>query len=338
MKTKKLTILILYAVTVFTLIALQACKENTTRVLPPVSGKAGEIAVVSTRAQWEAEPGTTIRSILAAEYPYLPQREPAYTLFNVPHKSFNKIFQVHRNILNIVISDTITTDGIRVSRDVWAKPQIMLSIYARDEESASKLISENAEILLSNYENAERDRVIRNAKNHTNPTLKKYVVAVMGGSPDFPRDYTEKMHTSNFFWISYETSYTNQGIFVYKFPYQGEWQLTPEYLVARRDEFLRENVPATSENSYMITHPTVAPGFAVKEFNGLKFIEMRGLWDTHNDFMGGPFVSHTYISPDNKNVVVIEGFVYAPKYEKRNYLRQVEYIISSFEWANKEQL
>ncbi|NLX40719.1 MAG: DUF4837 family protein [Bacteroidales bacterium] len=336
MKMNKLTTLILYVMAAFVFTVLTSCDDQPGRILPPASGKAGEIAVISPRSHWEAEPGTTIRSFLAAEYAHLPQKEPTYTLFNVPPKSFNKVFQVHRNLLNIIISDTVSNNRIGVSRDVWAKSQIMISVYAKDEESSAKLISDNADKILSYYENAERNRVIQNAKNHANPTLKKYVTTLIGGSPYFPRDYTEKMHTNNFIWISYETSYTNQGIFVYTFPYQGEWQLTPEYLVARRDEFLKENVPATSENSYMITHPTAKPGFVVKEYNDLQFIEMRGLWDTHNDFMGGPFVSHTYVSPDNKNVVVIEGFVYAPKYEKRNYLRQVEYIISSFEWGKEE--
>jgi len=336
MKRKNLTTLTLYVMTAFALTALHSCKGEPGKILPPASGKAGEIAVISPRVHWEAEPGTTIRSILAAEFAYLPQREPTYTLFNVPPKSFNKVFQVHRNLLNIVISDTVSSNRMGISRDIWAKSQIMVSVYAKDAESAAKIIGENAEKLLSNYETAERNRVINNARNHANPTLKKFVTAVVGGSPDFPRDFTEKMHTNNFFWISYETSYTNQGIFVYTFPYQGEWQLTTEYLVAKRNEFLKENVPATAENSYMITHPTVTPGFAIKEYNGLNFIEMRGLWDTQNDFMGGPFVSHTYVSPDNKNIVVLEGFVYAPKYEKRNYLRQVEYIISSFEWSKGE--
>ena len=34
--------------------------------------------------------------------------------------------------------------------------------------------------------------------------------------------------------------------------------------------------------------------------------------------------------------IVLQGFVYAPKYDKRHYLRQVESIIYSFEWAKNE--
>jgi len=33
--------------------------------------------------------------------------------------------------------------------------------------------------------------------------------------------------------------------------------------------------------------------------------------------------------------VVLEAFVYAPRYPKRNYLRQVESIIYSFEWQKE---
>ena len=56
----------------------------------------------------------------------------------------------------------------------------------------------------------------------------------------------------------------------------------------------------------------------------------------HNDFMGGPFVSHSFYSQNGKEIIVVEAFVYAPKYDKRQYLRQVESIIYSFEWEGAE--
>ena len=48
--------------------------------------------------------------------------------------------------------------------------------------------------------------------------------------------------------------------------------------------------------------------------------------------MGGPFVSHSFYSPDGSEIYVIEAFLYAPKYDKRQYLRQVESLLYSFEW------
>ena len=51
---------------------------------------------------------------------------------------------------------------------------------------------------------------------------------------------------------------------------------------------------------------------------------MRGLWKVVGDMMGGPFVSHIRLDEQNQRIVVVEGFVYAPETNKRNYIRRLE--------------
>ena len=69
---------------------MAGCKSaEGEKTLPGVSGKAGEVAVVCSKVEWEGEPGTTLRAILSDEMPYLPQVEPLYDLFNVPPQAFN---------------------------------------------------------------------------------------------------------------------------------------------------------------------------------------------------------------------------------------------------------
>ena len=60
---------------------------------------------------------------------------------------------------------------------------------------------------------------------------------------------------------------------------------------------------------------------------------MRGYWEVYGDYMGGPFVSHSFYSRDGKSIITLDSFVYAPKYDKRHYLRQVEALLYSFEWV-----
>ena len=38
---------------------------------------------------------------------------------------------------------------------------------------------------------------------------------------------------------------------------------------------------------------------------------------------------------DGKDVIVLEAWVYAAKFDKRQYLRQVEALLYSFEWDKK---
>ncbi len=68
------------------------------------------------------------------------------------------------------------------------------------------------------------------------------------------------------------------------------------------------------------------------KYKGRDFAQVRGMWEVQNDFMGGPFVSHSFYSPDGSEIFVAEAWVYAPKFDKRQYLRQVESLLYSWEW------
>ena len=304
-------------------------KDKSATLLPSITGKAGEVEIVSSKARWESEVGNAIRTVLQGEYPFTPQKEPRYRIYNVPPEGFVNFFRSHRNILYVHIADTCA-QKVMVSKDVWASPQTMVTVYAPDEQSAIELILAKEEYICETFEDAERERVIINAKKFENPGLGQAVRNIYGGAPYFPSSYTLKKQADDFMWISYETTYTTQGIFIYKFPYTGEEQFTREALVAKRNEVMKENVPGSLEGSYMITNPVITPGYWNKSYKGRDFTEIRSLWETQNDYMGGPFISDAFRSADGKDVIVIEGFVYAPKYDKRDYLRQLEAIIYSW--------
>ena len=311
------------------LLAASCTQEKKSQILPAISGKAGEVEIVSSKAVWESEAGNAVRTVLQAEYPYTPQKESKYRIYNVPPEGFVNVFRLHRNILYLHIADTCT-QKLAISKNVWAEPQTMITVYAPDEASAAELILKQDAKICETFEDAERERVIYNARKFENASLADAVRSQFGGSPFFPSSYTMKKRTDDFVWISYETTYTTQGIFIYRFPYKGVEQFTAEALVAKRNEVMKENVPGSLDGSYMITNPVIKPGYYQKNYKGRDFTEIRSLWETQNDYMGGPFISDAFRSSDDKDVIVIEGFVYAPKYDKRDYLRQVEALIYSW--------
>jgi hypothetical protein len=45
--------------------------------------------------------------------------------------------------------------------------------------------------------------------------------------------------------------------------------------------------------------------------------------------MGGPYVNYMIEDKKNNRIIVLEGFVYAPRLEKRNYLFALEAILKS---------
>ena len=333
---KRLLTYLFLAIAAISLISCSEAKRKQA-LLPNISGKAGEVIVVIDKGQWEGAVGTTLRDSLACDCPFLPQKEPLYTLVDLAPSGFTQMFQLHRNIIIVNIKSDVTEPGILYRNDVWARPQCVIRINAADSETAVQIIKENSQKIVAYLEQAERDRVIANAKRYEELSISPVITEMVGGAPHFPSGYKIKKKTDNFIWVEYNPQYVTQGVFVFKYPVEeGEQMMDLDNIIRNSNEIMKNNVPGMFDNTYMMISDFARPSIEYKKYKGLEFAEIRGFWEVYNDFMGGPFVSHVFYSQDGKEVIVLQGFVYAPKYDKRHYLRQVESIIYSFEWAKIE--
>lgn len=303
------------------------------RVLPSVSGKAGEVLVVIDKSLWEAELGEAVRETLGGECPWLAVSEPRYTLANVAPGGFADMFKVHRNILIFNINPQVQEAGLKHVRDVWSSPQCVLQISAADAAEAEGVLRKNLDIMLSTIEQAERDRVISGCIRYEDRNIGPQVTEIFGGSPHFPNGYKMKKRTEDFIWIADEKQYTMQGVFIYSFPATGSQEdLSGENIISHRNAALKANVPGMFEGTYMTTAEFFEPRTEYIKYRKREIAQTRGYWEVKNDFMGGPFVNHSFYSTDGSRIISVDAFVYAPKYDKRQYLRQVESIIYSWEW------
>ncbi len=330
----------LFKVFVFaaSVVAAVSCKSSGKALLPNVSGRAGEVVVVMDKANWEGNLGNEARGILARDCEFLPQREPLYSLVNISPNAFTDMFKYHRNIVMINIDTTVRKQGVVYRTDVWARPQCVVQLNANSADSAMVVLNRQGEFIAGAIEQAERNRVIANTLLYEEPGLSAVVDKMIGGKVHFPMGYKLRKQTDDFIWIADEKQYTTQGVFIYKYPATDPQPFTEEKIIARRDRFLKAYVPGMFDNTYMMTSQYVTPGVKFLKYHNRDFVETRGLWEVYNDFMGGPFVSHSFYSRDGKEIIVLEAWVYAAKYDKRQYLRQVESLLYSFEWDKEENV
>ena len=316
----------------FALLALSllGCK-STPALLPTVSGKAGEVLVVIEKNDWDSQLGESVRGVLADEYPFLPVQEARYSVSNVSHGGFIEMFQVHRNIVFFDINPQAASTGVKFIKDKWATPQCLVLVSAHTAEMADSLFRDKAELIIETIEQAERERVITNTRKYENKNVYPAVSKVFGGSVHVPSGYKLAKITDDFAWIQDKKQYTTQGIFVYRYPV-GKDDFTMENLVKNRNRMLKANVPGMFEGTYMVTGTYWTPQTRYLKYKGRDFAETHGMWEVEGDFMGGPFVSHAFYSPDGKYIVVAEAWVYAPKFDKRQYLRQTESLLYTWEW------
>lgn len=313
------------------------CKTNTKALLPNVSGKVGEVIIAMDKENWEGDLGTEVRNVLGGDTPYLAQREPLFTLVNISPSGFADLFKIHRNIVFFDISPEVQTPGVVYRADIWARPQCVIQLSATDSASMLEIFKENSATILNALEQAERDRIIANSKLYEEGSIAVEVRKMVGGSPHFPSGYKLRKATDNFMWISDDKQYSIQGVFVYKYPAAESENFTEENIIAHRNAILKDNVPGMFDNTWMTTSTFITPTVEFIRYRGRQFAQTRGFWEVQNDFMGGPFVSHSFYSQDGKDIIVLDAWVYAPRYDKRQYLRQVESIIYSFEWDDSSK-
>ena len=241
------------------------------------------------------------------------------------------MFQVHRNIVFFDINPQAATTGVKFLKDKWATPQCVILVSAHTAGMADSLFLSNADMIVEAIEQAERERVITNTRKYENTSVYPAVAKVFGGSVHVPSGYKLAKITDDFAWIQDKKQYTTQGIFVYRYPV-GKDDFTMENLVKNRNRMLKANVPGMFEGTYMVTGTYWTPQTRYLKYKGRDFAETHGMWEVEGDFMGGPFVSHAFYSPDGKYIVVAEAWVYAPKFDKRQYLRQTESLLYTWEW------
>lgn len=313
-----------------------SCDDARKSLLPQVSGKEGEVLVVTNRGDWNGTLGGIIRDSLSQPYPYLLNPEPTFDVSFVPNSSFTDIFRTHRNIFIVNVDPKVTEPGVIYKHDQWAAPQCVIKLNAASSEEAADLFREKCSTIMTFIEQSARDCAIINNRKYEERSFVAQVKKMAGGAPNFPFGYSLKKGTDDFIWISQESQYVIQDVLIFKYPIvEGVDMMDPQNLKNDINEMLMKNVPGPIENSYMMITPGFEPYIGYKKYKDNHFAEIKGLWETYNEFMGGTFTAHAYYSPNGTEMVVIFGFVYTPKYDKRTYMRQLEAILYSFTW-NKE--
>ncbi len=312
------------------ILSLSSCVNNGGgggSMLPNVSGSTGEVVIVLDKAKWEGQLGDKVREVLAAPVDGLPQSEPTFTLSNVTPSAFGKIYMTHRNVIFFDEKPGLTEAKATFRNNVYASTQIMINIEGPDDQSLMKLLDEQGQNIIDKINIAERDRWIAYYKRSINtPTFNalkdehKMILYI-------PTNYVMDVDEKGFLWFSYETPITTQAVLVHYFDYNGENYFNEDSIKAIRNQLTRAKVKGPVDGTWMKIEDRVPVSYKTFNFRGRNYAEMKGLWTLENGYMGGPFVTLVTKDEVNNRLVMIDGFVYAPKDEKRELIRQVEAIL-----------
>ena len=304
------------------LVIMGACSSGP--VMRNATGFAYEIVVTMDKADWDAPAGKAIKAELTSDIPGLPQAEPAFKITYVTPDQFNGLLTYVRNVLIVRIDKSqYTKVSLNYENNRWAKGQVVMTLTAPDDAAILEYVKAHPRNIVEFFTKCERNRTIGQLEKEHSPVVMDHVKDRFNVMLSAPANMTYFRDTTGFFWASNNANTGRTDIVVYDFPYKDADTFTADYLIAKRDSVMKLNMPGTFPGSYMATD-TAWVTYNPTTVNGKYCGVLRGLWHMKGDMMGGPFVSHARLDEKNNRVVVVEGFVFAPETDKRNFIRRIE--------------
>ena len=350
--------------TLFTLLIflLPSCVSNdgkkNTSLLPKASGRAGEIIVVMDSGQWNSVLGAKIKQTFRQELPGLPRTERMFKINQVDPEKFNSVLKTVKNILFVVTVDQFTPGAQAVKKyftqetlstikedeslfvytaeDEFARGQKIMYLFGKDEKTLIKNIAEHETRVQGFFNQAENERLktgLFKAKEGTG--LTNLLVKDHNASMRVPFGYKLVLNQPGFIWFRQINDESDKNIFVTYRKYTSEKAFEDESIINLRDSIAKVQLFEDPDDpeTHILTETAVpfVPVVSRKiNFNKKFAVETRGLWKTANLSMGGPFLGYTLVDEELGRLYYIEGFVYSPGKDQREFMREMEVILSTF--------
>lgn len=311
----------LYFSLMLVILTMASCKKGKNNLLTPISsGRPYEVLVVSEDKSWTS-PDSALYHALDTDVPGLPQPERSFRISHVIPQHFDRVLRIFRNIIIVDIQDIYTQPKFKYTRNVYAAPQMIMTIQAPNQEEFAEYVQKNSQVIVDFFTRAEFNRQINLLKEKHNQEISAKVGSMFDCDIWMPNELSSYKVGKDFFWAS--SPMNDLNFVIYSYPYRDNRTFTKEFFCQKRDSVMKINIPGEREGMFMATDSMLVDVKNISVVGDYAF-EARGLWEMTNDMMGGPFVSHARVDRANGRVVVVEGFVYKPEKLKRNLMRLLE--------------
>ncbi len=319
-----------------TFLLLISCNSTPKKkYLPESIGAINSLAVVMDNDLWEGAVGDRVRQHFAAPVLGLSWEEPLFTIHQMPAKVFSGSVLSTRSVL-FVAKDTLSLAHIKT--DVYATPQNVGVIKGTTQEEIIKNLDAKANEMIKAFKNLEIGEAQKRFQISLNK--EKELEEKLGITLSIPSIYKVGKQEGKFVWIDRQIQKGSMNIIAYEVPgnyFKSDSTLVAD-IVSMRDSIGKQFIPGPDvpgKITYMVTEKAFSPYVFPAEISDRKAAEVRGIWEIENYPMAGPFL--TYIINDQKNdrKVVIEGFVFAPATEKRDYMFELEAILKTIKFVDE---
>ncbi len=312
----------------FVLVLNLGCQNQTNKDLafvPESSGNLNHITVVMPETDWKGELGAVVREELQQIYEGLPIDEPQYSINYLNPKTFSGFARQSRNVVWFQKGEN---PAFQLAQNQFARPQILANVSGEDSEIQGFLFQENATLLRQTFAENERKEKMRRIRKSL--TTEETLPNRFGFTLEYPSAYETVKDTANFVWIQKPMRKGHLNLIAYTLEPEALSEQFNGQILDLRDSIGKRYIPGRLKGSYFITERAFRPYYYKTKLEGSTTFLTKGTWEVANDFMAGPFVNYAIKDSLSKKWIVIEGFAFAPSASKRDYMFELNSILTSF--------
>ncbi len=305
-----------------------SCADEQGGDLPQSKGLPCELVVVSDDALMRSPIHDSIMLLTDGPSPGLAGNEHIFrTTHLTPGQYIPAYYGLHSQIF-FRINKKLKQGRIGVDYDTKARPQIVVTVEAPSVQSMLDFIGRNRRRIQYLLYDFQVRRLAAVAKGNLSQRVFDELRQVGGYTVCVPSELVATKRGQNFLWAGTNRNQEDMNFLFYTYPWDEADAQPVMRFVEQRDSVLRTNIPGGREGQWMTTARTKDNEPVVwarsLQADGRNVTEVRGLWELHGGYMGGPFVALVGVDTTARRTVVAEAFVYNPQGNKRDLMRRME--------------
>ena len=320
-------------VVLFTTLLLSGCRVKSNMSDKNTAGEAYDVVVIAADESWRGDLSYAICDLLEAPAPGLTRPQGYFNILKqVAPANTSDIDRMYPNLLVISINPTVEAATYSMAKNIYARPQSVMTITAPTVESCIAFVEDSATLLREELERGERNNSNRYYAQCPAEQLMADFKSHTGLEMVIPAGFF-KANTRDKELLWYLRDYPTRAQYIFAFKTDVDPTLPSDMqalsVMGAIDSKLATISSKGASGSYMrlSNEPQSLSITTDVTINGREWMELRGWWEVAGDFMGGPFVGYVNVDSQTSQALVVMFALYAPEDPQRNLLRELEHLI-----------
>jgi len=338
---------------------------------PRAVGEEGRIVVVMDSSHWTGAPGEAFQKNVTPWVETLPVAERHFKIrhLELSERTYDRVQALKNVVIAAALSDSTNETAFLRRRlsdeaeqaildgqiavvskpNLWRRSQRVYYVAAATPEALAQAFQERGPEVRRTFTEAtlqriERDMYEEGRRGAVEDSLMRRHGFTINLQPTFQIAADTTTASEGFVWLRRLLAETRREFFVYYADDVSPDQITREWIYAKRDSLTRQHLRGNVTGFVQIDYRRALNTEQIT-FSDRYGFETRGLWymatpvKGDDEFRpvggGGPFVNFTFYDQATDRVYMLDGSIFAPDFDKLNFVRHMEVTARTFRTAEE---